>query len=81
MLTGRQAFRTGVGKPGDAISAAETTLPDAFAADNSPFELASYGKWHLGGNATGYNTLGGWTEFRGITGGGVPDPDGYTNWQ
>ena len=80
ILTGRQAFRTGVGAPGDAISATETTLPDAFATANSPFELASFGKWHLGGNNTGYNTLGGWTEFRGITGGGVPEPDGYFNW-
>jgi arylsulfatase A-like enzyme len=73
LLTGRQAFRTGVGAPGDAINAAETTLPEAFAADSSPFALASFGKWHLGGNATGYSTLGGWPHFVGITGGGVQD--------
>ena len=77
LLTGRQAFRTGVGAPGDAINVAETTLPDAFSADNSPFEIATYGKWHLGGGDTGYNTLGGWQEFIGITAGGVTD---YENW-
>lgn len=77
LLTGRQAFRTGVGAPGDPIDAAETTLPEAFAAASSPFQLASFGKWHLGGNATGYSTLGGWPHFVGITGGGVAD---YYDW-
>lgn len=81
ILTGRYGFRTGVGNPGDAISAAEVTLPDAFAAASSPYQLASFGKWHLGGNANGYATLGGWPHFVGITGGGVPEQaDGYVNW-
>ena len=77
LLTGRQAFRTGVGAPGDAISAVETTLPEVFAANSSPFELASFGKWHLGGGDSGYDTLGGWPHFVGITGGGAPD---YESW-
>ncbi|MDF1860342.1 MAG: sulfatase-like hydrolase/transferase [Verrucomicrobiales bacterium] len=81
LLTGRQAFRTGVGNPGDLLDAAETTLPDAFTSASSLYQLATFGKWHLGGNVNGYNTLGGWTEFAGITGGGVPEQaDGYTNW-
>lgn len=81
LLTGRYAFRTGVGAPGDPINTNETTLPEAFASAGSPYQLATYGKWHLGGGNTGYNTLGGWTEFAGITGGGVPNQtDGYTNW-
>ena len=81
LLTGRYAFRTGVGAPGDPIDTAETTLPEAFTSAGSPYQLATYGKWHLGGGNNGYNTLGGWTEFAGITGGGVPgQPDGYTNW-
>lgn len=82
ILTGRRAFRTGVGMPGASITDAETTLPEAFAAASSPYQLGSYGKWHLGGNSAGYSTLGGWPNFAGITGGGVPEqPDGYVNWQ
>ena len=77
MLTGRQAWRTGVGAPNDVLQAAETTLPDAFAAASSPYALASYGKWHLGGGNTGYSDLGGWPEFIGLTGGGAQD---YYSW-
>ncbi|NNC86979.1 MAG: sulfatase-like hydrolase/transferase [Akkermansiaceae bacterium] len=81
IMTGRQAWRTGVGNPGHPLTTGETTLPEAFAAAGSPYQLASFGKWHLGGGNTGYDTLGGWPHFVGITGGGVPNqPDGYTNW-
>ncbi len=82
LITGRHAFRTGVGNPGDALLDSETTLPEAFSSASSPYQLASFGKWHLGGGATGYSTLGGWPHFVGITGGGVPNQaDGYENWQ
>ncbi|MEM7145121.1 MAG: sulfatase-like hydrolase/transferase [Verrucomicrobiota bacterium] len=87
ILTGRQAWRTGVGNPGDVLLAAETTLPEAFTADGSPYSLASFGKWHLGNDAgpnddLGYSQTGGWPEFIGITGGGVPNNvNGYTSWR
>jgi arylsulfatase A-like enzyme len=77
MLTGRQAWRTGVGAPGDVLLESETTLPDAFLAASSPYALASFGKWHLGGGDTGYSDLGGWPHFVGLTGGGAQD---YFSW-
>ena len=78
ILTGRQPFRHGVGAPeGAALPASELTLPEIFAAESSPYQLASYGKWHLGGGETGPADLGGWPEFAGILNGGVPS---YTNW-
>jgi arylsulfatase A-like enzyme len=83
ILTGRQAFRTGVGFPvggpngGPPLPSEELTLPEIFAVAASPYAMASFGKWHLGGGRSGYNTLGGWPEFRGLTAGGLQD---YTNW-
>lgn len=78
ILTGRYAFRHTVGWPqGATLPAIELTLPEIFTAENSSYNLASYGKWHLGGNLTGPLDLGGWTEFSGILGGGVSD---YTDW-
>jgi arylsulfatase A-like enzyme len=83
ILTGRQAFRTGIGKPvggqdgGPPLQADEWALPEIFSSAGSPYAMASFGKWHLGGARSGYNTLGGWPVFRGITGGGLPD---YFNW-
>lgn len=77
IITGRYAHQTGVYQPGGAISTAETTLPEAFTAAGSSYAMASMGKWHLGSGNTGYNTTGGWPEFYGITGGGVPD---YFSW-
>ncbi len=76
IITGRYAFRHGVGSPGGAnVTAGEFTLPEAFAAATSPYSLASFGKWHLGGGNNGPNNLGGWPEFAGIAGngGGVGD--------
>jgi len=83
LLTGRQAWRTGVGSPGDILQASEITLPRAFADAGSPYALASYGKWHLGGTGGGMDILGwsntgGWPEFIGITGGGAGD---YFSWR
>ncbi|MEM7143611.1 MAG: cytochrome c peroxidase [Verrucomicrobiota bacterium] len=77
LITGRYAHQTGVYTPGGAISTAEVTLPEAFTAAGSSYAMASMGKWHLGSGDTGYNTTGGWPEFYGITGGGVPD---YFSW-
>lgn len=82
MITGRQAWRTGVGAPGAILPTAETTLPEAFTVAGSPYQLASYGKWHLGGiggasDDNGYSNTGGWPEFIGLTGGGAGD---YFSW-
>ena len=78
ILTGRYAFRHTVGWPqGATLPASELTLPEIFTAESSGYNLASFGKWHLGGGTTGPLDLGGWTEFRGILGGGVTS---YTNW-
>ena len=78
ILTGRYAFRHTVGWPqGATLPAIELTLPEIFTAESSSYNLASYGKWHLGGGTTGPFDLGGWTEFRGILGGGVTS---YTSW-
>ena len=82
MLTGRQPWQHGVGNPTQAsnFSEAEITLPEIFTTTGAPHDMLSVGKWHLGGDDTAYSTRGGWPEFYGINGGGVPDPDGYSNW-
>ncbi|MEM7792551.1 MAG: sulfatase-like hydrolase/transferase, partial [Verrucomicrobiota bacterium] len=77
IITGRISSRHDVYSPGDALPASELTLPEIFAAATSPYALASYGKWHLGNGDTGPATTGGWTEFKGITAGGVGD---YYSW-
>ncbi len=78
IITGRYSFRHGIGSPGGAnLPEAEFTLPEAFIAANSPYRLASIGKWHLGGGDDGPRTLGGWDEFRGTLTSGV---ESYTNW-
>lgn len=79
ILTGRQAFRTSVGSPpGTGFSQAvdEITLPDVFASNNAPHQLASFGKWHLGGGNTGYFDRGGWPYFAGSN----DNIDNYTAW-
>ena len=78
ILTGRHPFRHGVGSPvGATLPTSELTLPEVFTAASSPYNLASYGKWHLGNGTDGPATAGGWAEFKGIQGGGVPD---YYDW-
>ena len=78
ILTGRHPFRHAVGSPEDAnLPESEWALPEIFTAASSPYQLASYGKWHLGGNSDGPLSRGGWTEFKGIQGGAVTD---YYDW-
>ncbi|YCM42280.1 sulfatase-like hydrolase/transferase [Verrucomicrobiaceae bacterium 227] len=78
ILTGRHAFRHGIGNPMRAnLPAEELTLPEAFAKVNSPYQLASFGKWHLGGGENGPAELGGWPEFSGALRGGVKN---YYQW-
>ena len=82
ILTGRYSYRHGVGAPvtvAEQLTASEFTLPEAFSAAGSDYQLGSFGKWHLtsgGGalvNAARPNTIGGWPHFEGSMGGGVPD--------
>ncbi len=79
IMTGRYAHQTGVYTPQNAgaFSTAETALPEAMTAAGSNYEMASMGKWHLGGNTGAYSARGGWDEFYGIQGGGVQD---YFSW-
>jgi len=54
IITGRYGFRNGVGHPNSGtLPSSEITLPELFTAQSSPYQLASFGKWHLGGGATG----------------------------
>jgi arylsulfatase A-like enzyme len=67
MLTGRYGFRTGVTTLLDlpaqqGIYTNEVTLPELLAPTH---RTASFGKWHLGGGATGPNAVGGWSHFSG----------------
>ncbi|MGJ8644753.1 MAG: sulfatase-like hydrolase/transferase [Luteolibacter sp.] len=78
IITGRFAFRHGIGTPGGAnLPASELTLPEIFTATESPYALASFGKWHLGGGDNGPSEIGGWPHFAGILRGGVDD---YYDW-
>ena len=79
LLTGRYPHQTGIYAPAGAasLSAGEITLPEAFTAAGTPHVLGTMGKWHLGGDNSAYQTLGGWDEFYGINGGGVGD---YFSW-
>ena len=85
ILTGRYTFRTGIGQQVTAASgqltAAEFTLPEAFAANPGlNYSLAMFGKWHLNAGAGSNDTprtFGGWPHFAGTISGALPD---YSNW-
>ncbi|MDF7824959.1 sulfatase-like hydrolase/transferase [Pontiellaceae bacterium B12227] len=84
ILTGRNGWRTGVLSPQSAdLPDSEITLPELFAAQQLDYQLASFGKWHLGGGDTGPNDIGGWPHFSGSLGGSlgsVSQPRTYYNW-
>ena len=88
MLTGRYGFRTGTGDvvsaaAGNSLTAAEFTLPEAFAANASlGYQLKHFGKWHLtAGMGQSVNmspcTVGGWPAFAGAISGALSS---YTSW-
>jgi len=79
MLTGRHGFRTGVLSPSSAsaFSTEEHTFPEAFSFQELGYATASFGKWHLGGDALAPNEVGGWDHFSGSLSGGVSD---FYNW-
>lgn len=92
MMTGRQAFRTGVTTAVSAndgqLSAGEFTLPKAFQANSSlGYSLAHFGKWHLTiGNdmANDPANIGGWPHYSGSLNGGLTGGNAgtgtYTSW-
>jgi len=92
MMTGRQAFRTGVTTAVSAndgqLMAGEFTLPRAFQANDSlGYSLAHFGKWHLTiGNdmANDPANIGGWPHYSGSLNGGLIGGNGgtgtYTSW-
>lgn len=83
LITGRYGFRTGIGdvitvSTSPKLTASEFTLPEAFAANPSlNYQLAQFGKWHLGNTATSPNNIGGWSYFAGSLIGQITS---YTNW-
>lgn len=83
LLTGRHAFRHGVGnvvEPGGTVlPATEFTLPEAFAANAValPYHLAQFGKWHLHNQINSPATIGGWPHYAGNLSAGLAN---YTNW-
>jgi arylsulfatase A-like enzyme len=82
LLTGRHAFRTGVGYAltganSPALSPTEYTVPRAFAAQAPDYALAGIGKWHLGQEVNSPATRGGWPFYAGVNG---PQPSSFTNW-
>ncbi|MFT7623526.1 MAG: arylsulfatase A-like enzyme [Myxococcota bacterium] len=81
ILTGRYAFRTGigtaVGKVG--LKKGETTLPQLLDQVDPDFASANIGKWHLGtangvGGDDAPKTMG-WDHFAGLLSGGVQQYD------
>lgn len=79
LLTGRHAFRTGIGDiidygsgPGQALKLAETTLPELLdAGTGGRWDHAAIGKWHLGTGSSGgplHPLLSGFARHRGALG-------------
>ena len=79
ILTGRQTYQHGVGNPNpdNILPASEETFPEIISRTAPRYELASFGKWHLGSGNTGPRDRGGWPNFSGTLQGGVQD---YNSW-
>ncbi len=78
ILTGRYAFRTGVGEVGAVPSLDEGTIAQAFSAAN--YATACIGKWHLADQTNGNRdnpNLMGFNHYNGNLGGGLSD---YFSW-
>ncbi len=75
-LTGRYAFRTGIGMPEMAsLPVSETLLPEVLAATHLN---AAFGKWHIGPNGDlSHPNTSGFDHFAGALQGAIPN---YENW-
>ncbi len=77
LLTGRYAFRTGIGQVvqgGSPLDPGERTLPQALS--DLGYRSALFGKWHLGGDASAPGDFG-WAHFAGLLRGALRD---YFEW-
>src|SRR4051794_7354305 len=83
IITGRAAFRTGVGDviagmSSPVLQASEFTLPEAFAANTGlNYSVAQFGKWHLANGPSSPNNIGGWPHYAGNLQGALTN---YYNW-
>lgn len=78
LLTGRHAFRTGVGMGGDQIPLTEFTTAQALS--DAGYATACIGKWHLGGATNGGDSnpnLMGFGHYEGAIAGTIGN---YYNW-
>ncbi|MEZ4321012.1 MAG: sulfatase-like hydrolase/transferase [Myxococcota bacterium] len=85
LLTGRLAFRNGIGAAipqfsGIELPASELTIPEALAASDTPWSTAAFGKWHLAAQnapdvATHPNRQG-FAHFEGV----ISNPASYHAW-
>ena len=79
ILTGRYAFRTGVGSVGAVPDQDEGTIAQAMKAGG--YATGCFGKWHLSNNSNGGDdnpNIMGFDDYRGPIGGGVQD---YFSWE
>ncbi len=83
VITGRHGFRTGIGDViegagSPVLTAAEFTLPEAFAANAGlGYQLAHFGKWHLNNQRNSPNAIGNWPHYAGNLLGALTN---YSNW-
>ncbi len=88
LLTGRHAFRTGVGEAvslaaANSLTLNELTLPEVITQSAvNGLQSACFGKWHLTAGGPSLtnpapNAIGGWPHYAGATGGALTS---YTSW-
>ncbi|MEM8706818.1 MAG: sulfatase-like hydrolase/transferase [Actinomycetota bacterium] len=82
MLTGRHGFRHGITEQANATSMLEIddgeyTLPEILDLAGTGYATASFGKWHLGGDADKPNDMG-WDHYSGLLTGGLGDYEDWT---
>ena len=76
ILTGKYGFRTQVNKVGDELSTTETSLHKYLDTNNSGYNHAVIGKWHLSNDINHPNNMG-VDYYAGLLSGGVQS---YSNW-
>lgn len=76
ILTGKYGFRTGVTTVGDVLPTSETSIQSLLDSQNSGYNHAVIGKWHLSNDVTHPNTMG-INYYSGFQNGGVQS---YNNW-
>jgi arylsulfatase A-like enzyme len=76
IITGKYGFRTGVNQVGDVLPTSELSLQQYLKDNNSTYNDAVIGKWHLGSDASHPNDMG-ISHYAGVLSGGVSS---YTNW-